>query len=50
MVNFPAKSIAIRRSVAPIRQIRLFNRWFDQRYLSELKTTPGTWTSAGTWM
>jgi hypothetical protein len=39
---FPAKSIAIETvSCTDPSKIRLFNRWFDQHYLPELKTTPG---------
>jgi hypothetical protein len=39
---FPAKSIAIEVvSCTDPSKIRVFNRWFDQHYLEELKATPG---------
>jgi hypothetical protein len=39
---FPAKSIAIETvSCTDASKTRLFNRWFDQWYLPELKATPG---------
>lgn len=39
---FPAKSIAIEVvSCTDPSKIRLFNRWFDQQYVEQLKATPG---------
>jgi hypothetical protein len=39
---FPAKSIAIEVvSCTDASKVRVFNRWFDQKYVGDLKSTPG---------